>query len=114
MELVCASLLIFSAIMAIFISSFNYIYTKTVRYVSAGLWTLVSILTLAGTLASSVTVTTALAVCVALLYIVLPVPILWAVIGGALCILAHGISHMQIFDNPHHEGPEHAIVVSTH
>lgn len=112
LELVFGPLLLIGSIAAICVSAFNFIYTKTVRYVSVALWVLLFVLVLAGTLASTFTMTTALGVCVALLYIVLPVPMIWAVIGGAMSIIVQGCSHIQYFDNDHGSAVSHGVTVS--
>lgn len=112
--LVAGILLVIASIATVVASSFNYIYTKVVRYTSVGLWLLTFVLILASSLSTSYTMTTSMAVLVALLYIVLPVPMIWAVIGGAVTIIVHGCSHMQIFDhdNTHKDSFDHAIIVS--
>ena len=112
MELVFGPLLLIASIAAICISAFNFVYTKTVRYVSVVLWVLLFVLVLAGTLASNFNVTTALGGCGALLYIGRPVPMIWAVIGGAFSIIVQGCSHIRFFDNPHGDAISHAVIVS--
>ena len=64
-----------------------------------------------GSFQSPFAVSTILAIIVVLLYVVFPVPMLWAVIGGFVSLVAQGCRHIRDLDS-HGDHFEHYIIVS--
>jgi len=110
-QLFLGCLLIVGCALTTVVISMNYPFYKSIKYVSLSMWCVTFAWIIVGSLDSPFTVTVVLAIIIILLYVVLPVPILWAVIGGCVTVVAEGCRHIRdVEDHPIHL--KHYVTVS--